>query len=444
MLSTPADPPALAPVPSGAVAVPASALRAALVHLNKCGISRARRGGASPSTVDVNVTGDAVTVRRSDGFTDVTVTVPDQGSARRPHADPPVRMRFDELADYVRKAEKQLSARDFREARVTIVPGLPGLVRVQVAGDNDGPIITAHDVPEHDRSLPLIRYPHVATWNRDAFCRDIAWARRTIAVPCKPDAAELFDQIRAEITPGHARLVSTDRYRLTLTGWQAVWTDDALVGRTSLVVLPGVVTGRVAERFTGCDADTVQLEVSSDSRVIVLECGPVRAVLRLRQDHAGPRDLTDAAELHFDMAVTMSRAELAALVEAVHAARQADPYEVPPHIGVSLAADGTVSVRLGPDGATVGTLKAAYHGFTIDPAEPLGMGFPLAHLTDALDTFTGETITMTGRTSRYNVAGQTPWPQACGSARRSPWVFTDQPRQANDPDAHRYLIMPLL
>lgn len=450
MPSTPAGPPATpvnaATLPPGTVAVSAQALRRALAHLNTCGISAARRGGAVPSVVDVAVTEDAVTVRRSDGNTDATVTVPDLGSTRRPHLHEPLRMEFADLGRYVRQAEEAMGRKAFRAAQVTITPVLPGLVRVQVAGDGDnGPVLPAHSVPEHDRSLPLIRYPQVATWDRAGFCLDIARARRTVDVPDKPgDLAARFDQIRAEFTPGQARLVATDSYRLTVTGWRDVRTDDALIGALSLVVLPGVVTGRVAKRFAKLDAATVTLEVSRDGRVTVLECGPLRMVLRLPQGSAAPRDITWPARERHDAAVTVNRAELAALVADLQAARQKDPYETSPHLALALAADGTVSVgQADVDKPVTGTLHAVYHGFTIDPENPLRVAFQLEYLVDVLDAFTGDTLTLTGRTGWPRPPIDSVWPQAEPRTERTSWIFTDQPGQSNDTSAYRYLVMPL-
>jgi DNA polymerase-3 subunit beta len=258
--------------------------------------------------------------------------------------------------------------------------------------------------------------PPLAQVDRDSFARDVA--RVMVAVSKDPMLATLTG-INLEITPGAVTLAATDRYRLVSAPLPAVSTTRAAEKARALV--PGEVLASAVKRFTS-DRVRIGLDDTDTPSAVSFTCGTITMSVRALQHQFPPVEQlipdTAAGVVQTDRAALLTATRRAAAV--LDAKRHKGG-----HVGVTVTGDSVSVAPLLDEYAD--TVSAPAQQATVDGiADAQRFRFTPAYLADALDSFTGDTVTL------HTQAGV-----------NRPVLLTDSADGLTDPAAFRHLIMPV-
>ena len=274
--------------------------------------------------------------------------------------------------------------------------------------------VTAYSVGDYP--IILDAAPTVAQVDRDAFARDVA---RVMVAVSNDTTVPALTGINLEITPGTVTLAATDRYRLVVAPLAAVSATYGSENARALV--PGDVVASVVKRFSS-DRVRIGFDDTDNPSAVSFTCGPISMSVRALQHQFPP-----VAQLIPDTAAGVVQTDRAALLTATR--RAAAVLDAKRHGG------GHVGVTVTGDSVTVAPVLDEHADTVSAPAQPATVDgiadaqrfrFTPAYLADALDSFTGDTITL----------------HAQADVNR-PVLLTDSADGLTDPAAFRHLIMPV-
>ncbi|MPZ79663.1 MAG: DNA polymerase III subunit beta [Actinophytocola sp.] len=258
--------------------------------------------------------------------------------------------------------------------------------------------------------------PTLAQVDRETFTRDMA---RVMVAVGKDDTLPMVTGVNLEIAPSTVTLAATDRYRLAVASLPAVSVARAV--RTTSALVPGQLVAPMVKRFTD-DRVRVGLDHVTSPSVVSFTCGDVTMSVRtLCAEFPRYRQLIpDAAAgtVQTDRAALLATARRAAAV--LDAKRQASG-----QVAVTITGE---SVSVAPvlddhaDAVTAPEQPALVDGVT----DTETFRFNPAHLADALNSFTGDTVTLHTQASVNR-----------------PVLLTDAADALTDGGAFRHLIMPV-
>lgn len=267
------------------------------------------------------------------------------------------------------------------------------------------------DYPETPVSLPTL-----AQVDRETLVRDL---ERVLVAVGKDSGMPMFTGVHLDITPGAVTMAGTDRYRLAVAPMPAVTTAGG--AESVSVLVPGHLVASVVKRFTG-DRVRIGLDDVTEPSVVSLTCGDITVSVRTIDAAYPPyRQLIPAAAA---ATVQTDRAALLAATRRAAAVLDAKRQDVK-HVAVTFTSE---SVSVTPvlehhaDAAIAPEQAATVDGITATER----VWFVAAYLADALDSFTGDTVTL----------------HTQGNVNR-PVLLTDTVDGLTDSAAFRHLLMPI-
>ncbi|MCK2239773.1 MULTISPECIES: DNA polymerase III subunit beta [unclassified Crossiella] len=295
---------------------------------------------------------------------------------------------------------------------------LPATVRTL---DDGTPIVDLAGYTMPVTAYPLEDYPPIpeavptlAEVDRDAFARDMA---RVMVTAGKDDTLPVLTALGLEITPGAVTMAATDRYRLAVAPLPAVTAVRDAQNARALVL--GHVVARVVKRFTG-DRVRIGLDDVTAPSMVSLTCGPVTVSVHTVDAQAPPYKqlLPDGAagivRTGRDALLTATRRAAAVLDAKRHKNGQVDVIMSGASVSVTpVLAENTDAVTAPTQPATIEGISDGHR-----------LRFNPAYLLDALNTFTGDTITVHTQ-----------------STASRPVVFTNAADGLTDPAAFLHLVM---
>jgi DNA polymerase-3 subunit beta len=274
--------------------------------------------------------------------------------------------------------------------------------------------LTAYPVEnfQHDRD----ELPRVAQLDRGRFAAEAA---RVLKAAGTDEVLPAVCGIKLDIDDGLVTIAGTDRFRLAVAPVPAVTvrTDSTAGGG----VIPAKLLAELTKRFTG-DRLRIGWERTDEATSISLASGPVTVVTRSTTDafvdYAELLPTSAAGTAITDRASLRAAADRAAAITAAkrescqHLELVVDPLTITVRPVLSQRADDLTAPALDADVDELGE------------EEDLIVRFNAKYLIQALDTFTGDHVTL-----------HMPSPLR-------PAVLADTPEAILDPTAFRHLLMP--
>lgn len=254
----------------------------------------------------------------------------------------------------------------------------------------------------------------LAQVDTDAFTRDMA---RVMVAVGKDPVRPALTGISVEISSGRVTLAGMDGYRLAVAPLTAV--SEARTAGNVRALVPGHAAAQAIKRFT---ADRVRIGFDNPDvpSAVSFTCGDVTVSVRaLCGEFPAYEQLlpdTAACVVRTDRAGLLSAARRAAA--ALDAKRQGGP------LAMTITNE---SVAVAPvldeqDGAVKAPVQPAT---VVGSPATVRIGFNPARLADALDSFTGDTVTLHTQTGAHR-----------------PVLLTDAAEDLTDRRAFRHLLMP--
>ena len=243
--------------------------------------------------------------------------------------------------------------------------------------------------------------------------------KRVLRAVGADDTLPMLTGMKIDVSSHGLTLAATDRYRLAVAHVHAGLLPDAVPAKGTLI--DGATVRKVLPKLRSQD---IRLGYGSDDHgaLVSLESGPVTVITR--EHHNG--EFANYRELLFtECAVTVvaDRAELLKQIQRAAAVLSAKGEKAAPVI-VSVDADAvTVAPSLKHQAGQVRTraLPAKVTG----PGAGMAIAFTHQFLAEAVDSFTGETLTL-------NITEPT-----------KPVLLTDTPDGLGDRTEFRHLVMPV-
>jgi DNA polymerase-3 subunit beta len=255
--------------------------------------------------------------------------------------------------------------------------------------------------------------PTIAEVDREPFTREMA---RVMVAVSKDEGVPMLLGVNLSITPGAVTMAATDRYRLVVAPLAAVSTTCA--SKPVEVLVPGQLVASMVKQFTG-DRVRIGLDDVANPRIVSLTCDDITVSVRTI-DAVFPPCLqlipaTTACTVRTDRAALLTATRRAAAV--LDAKRQGNGQVAVTFAGTSVSVAPALDEHA--DVATAPEQPAIVDGIAAAQA----VLFMPGYFADALNSFTGDTITLH---IQSNV--------------NRPVVFTDA---LADTDAFRHLVMPV-
>ncbi|MFE6385286.1 DNA polymerase III subunit beta [Nocardiopsis dassonvillei] len=246
--------------------------------------------------------------------------------------------------------------------------------------------------------------------------RFVAESKRVLRAVGRDDTLPLITGMKIDVADSGLTLAATDRYRLAVAHVRAhVVTETAPDGGA---LIDGALLGKILPKL----GEDIRLGSGPGpfGDLVSIESGPVLVVARLHNDGEFVT-YKDILPTTTPGTVVVDRAELVTQTERAAAVLAAKGHKNSP-VTVTVAAGSVrVSPYLGEGAQHVRTraLSARTSG-----ASDLTLGLDHHFFADALNTFTGESVTLHLQ------------------APDRPCVLTDNPDGLSDPTAFRHLVMP--
>ncbi|GAA3744556.1 DNA polymerase III subunit beta [Salinactinospora qingdaonensis] len=272
-------------------------------------------------------------------------------------------------------------------------------------------------------TLPLDDYPTLpatppttARVDREVFTTEL---KRVLPAVGQDATLPPLEGVKFDLSPSQLTLAATDRYRIAVAHLPVTST---LPAQDSGVLVHGGLLVKLAKKFTG---DHVGFGWQHDEEpyptMVALTCGEI--TVRTRSIDGDFPDYVRLLTSETPVAIVADRAELLTQTRRAQAVLSAkrDASKT-----VTLTVDPesvTVAPRLSEQPEQVSTPRLAANVVGISQATQFGVN--PQYLCEALDSFTGQTVTL---------HAQTP---------TTPMLLTDAPDGLGDPTAFRHLIMPI-
>ncbi|KIH97603.1 hypothetical protein LP52_17955 [Streptomonospora alba] len=316
-----------------------------------------------------------------------------------------------ELSKLLKALVKGLSKREADRARVRVRAEDAASATVEVAGTTVPlELLPLEDYPDLPAEPPLL-----ARADRTHLAGE---CQRVLRACGSDDTLPMLAGVKLDPGPDGLTLATTDRYRIAV-GHVGAHVEEERIPADG-VLAPGRLVGRVLAKL---DADQVRIGHAAEglTEVVSLAAGAVTVVMRTipAEFPAYSRFLPHSAAA----TVVADRAALLAQITRAAAVLEAKGHRANP-VMVTVA-DGAVTaapqLAEGTDRVRTPALEADVTG--ID--EPLCVGLGPRFVVDALESFTGQTVTLHLQ------------------APTKPVLLTDTPKGISDPTAFRHLLMPI-
>lgn len=348
-----------------------------------------------------------LTVSATDYETAVTVRVP--GAVQTAGT---VLVDHSELARLLGALVKGSRKRDADALPVTVRTLDDGTAVVDLAGYT----MPVTSFPAADYPTIPDAAPPVASVERERFTQEMA--RVMIAVGTD-DTVPMLTGVNFKITADAVTLAATDRYRLAIAPLPATSTGRTM--QTASALVPGHLVAPVVKRFGG-DRVHLGFDDAASPSVVSLACGDVTVSVRTLDAEMPPYQTfipeTAAGIVQTGRAALLAATRRAAAV--LDAKRDRDG-----HIVLTVTRE---SLSVAPViGHHADVVAAPEQAATVDGiTDTAAFWFKPAYLTDALTSFTGETVTLHTQTTVTR-----------------PVLLTDTPDGINDRTAFCHVIVPV-
>lgn len=356
--------------------------------------------------------GDHLVLTTTDTETAISVRVPDV------HATGRLLIDHNETRDLLIAVAQGRRKHELDGMSVTVNAAAPDAPVVEIAGYR----LPVTALPM-DNVPPLpVAPPVVAQLDRENVTAEIT---RVLKAAGKDDTFPQIRGVHIEVNSGAVTLVATDRFRLAMATVPAVSTaTDTTQGGA---LLPRDVLGKIIKRFSG-DRLRIGWDRDEDSGgsdeaypLVSLESGEITVITRASSGRfPAYRERLPTESLG---TVVLHRAQLLSETQRAAAVLKAKKETAP----VAVILD-PVEIRIVPDLPDRGeeVITPGMVGDVEGIEEPLRYCFNHAYLIDALNSFTGDRITL----------------HSTGSIHR-PLMITDAPTGLTDTWAFRHLLMPM-
>lgn len=352
--------------------------------------------------------GTDLVLTTSDYDASITVRIPDAvrvpGRLLVSHA---------ELTKLLSAMVKGVRKRDADRASVTVRAQDNDCATVELAGSTiPMELWPIEDYPELPAKPGTVAYAEAEQFATET--------RRVLRAVGKDDTLPLLTGMKIDISDHGLTLVATDRYRLAVGYVHAGIVTDTVPENG--VLIDGALLGKVLPKLRGDDI-RLGYGTSPFGDLVSLESGHVTVVARLHNDGEFVR-YADHLPNDSEGTVVVDRSELLTQTQrsaAVLAAKMSKHQYTPVSVTVSAGA-----VRVAPsldEGAKhvrTPALSARTSGI-----RDITLGLNHQFLTDALESFTGDTVTLHLR------------------APTKPVLLTDTPDGLRDATAFRHMLMPV-
>jgi len=348
---------------------------------------------------------DHLTVSGTDHETMVSVRVP--GTVQHPGT---LVIDHAELTKLLGALVKGTRKRDADTLAVTVRTTDDGTPVVDLAGYT----MPVTSYPTGDYPTIPDPAPTLAQVDRETFTEHMTRVRIAVGT----DKTPMLTGVHLEITPGRVTMAGTDRFRLAIAPVAAV--SIARTMPTASALVPARLVVPVVTRFTG-DRVRIGLDNVTDPSLVSFTCSDITVTVRtLCGDFPAYQQLlptTAAGTIQTNRATLLAATRRAAAVLDAKRDRQS-----------------RVAVTITPESLSVAPVMAEHADTVSTPGQPatvVGVTgtarllFTPAYLIDALNSFTGDTVTLHTQTSPTR-----------------PVLLTDTPDGLTEDAAFRHLLMP--